>query len=160
MDQYTKKIQEIALTLLEAGTVDKIFGFSNGTIPMATNPICVNTKKDIEKLTFSSTCSMNLANYLRNEKGKIAVTAKGCDSRNIVTHIVENQIQRDQLYIIGIPCTGMVDKTKIASLFDDEITSFKETSDSLIVSSTLKELTIKKMKCSNTIARCVLTEIR
>jgi hypothetical protein len=29
--------------------------------------------------------------------------AKGCDSRNIVTHIIENKIKREQLVIIGCP---------------------------------------------------------
>jgi ferredoxin len=40
----------------------------------------------------------------------VAVFAKGCDSRNIVLQILENQIKRDQLYIIGVPCQGMVDR--------------------------------------------------
>jgi ferredoxin len=87
---------------------------------------------------------MNLANYLSGQKGKVAIIAKGCDSRNIVTHIIENQIKREQLYIIGVPCSGMVDKNKIAMGFKDEISSFSEKDDQLIITSPLQEQTIDK----------------
>jgi len=144
MDTCIKKIRELSADLLEKGEVEKVIGFAKGTIPMATSPIAIQSKQDVEKLVFNSTCGLNLANYASGQKGKIAIIAKGCDSRNIVTHIVENQIQRDQIYIIGVPCSGMVDKHKIAKLFEDEIIDFSEDGDTLIVSSFLKTLTLKK----------------
>ncbi|MFH2093974.1 MAG: 4Fe-4S ferredoxin [Pseudomonadota bacterium] len=144
MNTCTKKIREISAQLLKNKEVEKIIGFSQGTLPMATQPIMISKEADIEKLIFNSRCAMNLANYLKGQKGKVAVIAKGCDSRNIVTHIVENQIKRDQLYIIGIPCSGMVDKHKIAARFEDEIISFSEEGNNLLVTSCLKEETIDK----------------
>lgn len=144
MNSYTKKIQEICVKLLESEKVEQIIGFARGTIPMATNPIAVSTIEDVENLTFNSTCNMNIANYLRDLKCKTAVIAKGCDSRNIVTHIVENQIQKDLIYVIGVPCPGMVDKSKINALFEDDIISFTDNEETLIVSSDLKEETISK----------------
>jgi formate dehydrogenase subunit beta len=144
MDTCIKKIRELAAKLLEEGEVDKVIGFAQGTIPMATSPIAIQSKEDVEKLVFNSTCGLNLANYISKQKGKTAIVAKGCDSRNIVTHIVENQIQRDQVYIIGVPCHGMVDKSKIAALFEDEITSFTEEKDTLTVASLSTTQTLKK----------------
>jgi len=144
MDTCIKKIRELSADLLEKGEVEKVIGFANGTIPMATSPIAIQSKQDAQKLVFNSTCGLNLANYASKQKGKIAIIAKGCDCRNIVTHIVENQVQRDQIYIIGVPCTGMVDKFKIASLFEDEITKFAEDGDTLTVSSLSKTKEIKK----------------
>ena len=137
MNTCINKIRELALELLDKKEVEKVIGFANGTIPLATSPIAITSKQDIEKLVFNSTCGINLANYASKEKGKIAIIAKGCDSRNIVTHIVENQIQRDQIYIIGVPCSGMVDKFKIAELFEDEIIEFVESDGTLTVSSPL-----------------------
>jgi formate dehydrogenase subunit beta len=148
MNTCTNKIREISLQLLEKEAVVKVIGFANGTIPMATNPIAVTNKQDVEKLVFNSTCGLNLAAYvkqsIKNKTDKIAVIAKGCDARNIVTHIVENQIKREQLHIIGVPCHGMIDKSKIASLFDDEIIEFSEDNDTLIVKSSLKEEKLNK----------------
>lgn len=145
MNTCTHKIRELSLALLEKGEVTRVIGFAQGTIPMATSPIAITSKQDVEQLVFNSTCGLNLANYIRNQKGKTAVIAKGCDTRNIVTHIVENQVQRDQLYIIGVPCQGMIDKAKIRSLFDDEITEFSEDGQVLTVcSATRKEKLSKK----------------
>ncbi len=144
MDTCIEKIRAIARDLLEKGTVEKVLGFADGTIPMATSPIAITSKEDVDKLTFTSTCGLNLANYASKEKGKIAVIAKGCDSRNLVTHIVENQVQRDNLYIIGVPCTGMVDKVKVASAIEGEISGFEEAGDTLKVTSALQTLTVDK----------------
>ena len=144
MDTCIKKIRELCADLLEKGEVEKVIGFAKGTIPIATCPIAIQKKQDVDKLVFNSTCGLNLANYASKEKGKIAIIAKGCDSRNIVTHIVENQIQRDQIYIIGVPCSGMVDKFKIAELFEDEIIEFVESDGTLTVSSPLKTQTLEK----------------
>ncbi|MDD9304775.1 MAG: 4Fe-4S dicluster domain-containing protein [Desulfobacter sp.] len=144
MDTCIQKIRELAADLLEKGEVEKVIGFAQGTVPMATRPIVISSKDDVEKLVFNSTCGLNLANYASKEKGKIAVIAKGCDSRNLVTHIVENQIQRDNLYIIGMPCSGMVDKVKIASAIEGEITGFEEEAGTLTVTSTLQTLTVDK----------------
>ncbi len=144
MDTCINKIREIAFELLEKKEVDKVIGFAEGTIPLSSIPVAITTTKDVEKLVFNSTCTLNLANYIRDNKGKTAVIAKGCDSRNIVSHIVEHQIQRDQVYIIGVPCEGMIDKVKIASLFKDEIISFTEDGDILNVKSSLKEEQLNK----------------
>ncbi len=144
MDTCTKKIRELSLKLLKNKEVTKVIGFANGTIPMATSPIAITSEQDVDKLVFNSTCGLNLANYIRNHKGRIAVIAKGCDSRNIVTHIVENQIQKDQLFIIGVPCKGMIDKRKIGSLFEDDIIEFTEDEDSLFVKSASKEEKLNK----------------
>ncbi|RLB92322.1 MAG: 4Fe-4S ferredoxin [Deltaproteobacteria bacterium] len=144
MDTCIKKIRALAADLLDKGEVERVIGFAKGTIPMATSPIAIGSKQEIEKLVFNSTCGLNLANFATKQKGKIAIIAKGCDSRNIVTHIVENQIKRDQIYIIGVPCNGMVDKFKIAALFKDEITQFEEAGDTLTVSSVSQTQTLSK----------------
>ncbi len=144
MDTCIKKIREIASKLLEKKEVEKVIGFTDGTLPMASVPIAVKEKQDIDKLVFNSTCGLNLANYIRQQKGKIAIVAKGCDSRNIVTHVTENQIQRDNVIIIGVPCSGMISKSKVSALFEDEITSFTENDDSIVVASNLKEEKLKK----------------
>ncbi|MBU2429151.1 MAG: 4Fe-4S ferredoxin, partial [Proteobacteria bacterium] len=144
MNTCINKIREIASKLLENGEVEKVIGFANGTIPMATSPVVINSKQDVDKLVFNSTCGLNLANYVRNQKGKVAVIAKGCDSRNIVTHIVENQVKRDQIHIIGVPCTGMINKKKIEALFGDDIIEFTEDGDTLNVKSSTREETLNK----------------
>jgi len=109
MLKYTQKIRAIARKLLEKGTVDVFIGYRKGSVPMMNEPILIKDPSESGLLHWDSHCGLNLCNYLTKRSDRIGVLANGCNSRNIVTHIVENQIKREQLYIVGIPCTGMID---------------------------------------------------
>jgi|SaaInl8_200m_RNA_FD_contig_51_1746925_length_1610_multi_6_in_0_out_0_2 coenzyme F420-reducing hydrogenase beta subunit len=115
MLEYINKIREIAERALREKKVDMVIGFRKGTMPMMNEPCFIKNPDQVESLVWDSNCGINLANYLTDRTEKIAVIAKGCDSRSIVTHITENKIKRDQLFIIGVPCKGMIDKRKVAS---------------------------------------------
>ncbi len=119
MDSLTKKIREIASNILKEGKVEMVIGFTQGTIPMTSKPYMARTPEQTENFIWDKHCTLNLANYITGRKEKIGIIAKGCDSRNIVNHIVENKISRDQLYIIGVPCTGMADKHNPDELRDN-----------------------------------------
>jgi len=127
MLSYAEKIREIAARLLTSGAVDMVIGFRRGTIPMMNEPHFAKTPAEVPRLVWDSHCGINLANYLTDRKEKIGIVAKGCDSRNIVTHIIENKIKREQLVVIGVPCRGMVDKRRIAMKCPGEITAVTET---------------------------------
>ena len=113
MLNYTSKIRETARQLLTERHVDAVIGFKRGTLPMKSQPVLITTPEDVDTLHWDSFCWVNLANYLPKRQGRIAIVAKGCDARNIVVHILENQIMKDQVFILGIPCKGMVDGGKM-----------------------------------------------
>ncbi len=113
MVEYTKKIQELAKRLLTEKKVDAFIGYRKGTVPMMNEPILVKDPDQVDQLYWDSFCGVNLANYLPKRKERLAIVAKGCDSRNIVVHLQEGQIKREQLHIIGVPCQGMVDRRKV-----------------------------------------------
>ena len=105
-----KKIQDIARKLLKEKKVDVVIGFEKGTLSSSATPCFIRNPDKADRLIWNSFCGNNLANYLPKRKDKIGIVAKGCDSRSIVVLIQENQIKREQLYIIGVPCEGMTDK--------------------------------------------------
>ena len=109
MLKYTEKIRETAKRLLAEEKVDVFIGYRKGTVPMMNEPLLVNHPDKVDPLYWDNFCGLNLCNYLTKRTDKIGIVANGCNSRNIVTHIIENQIKRDQLYIVGIPCEGMID---------------------------------------------------
>ena len=115
MIEYTADIRETARKLLQDGTVDVFIGYKKGSVPMMNEPVLISDPDKAEDLHWDSTCGMNLCNYLTRRTDKIGIIANGCNSRNIVTHITENQINRDQLYIVGLPCTGMIDHRAVAA---------------------------------------------
>ncbi len=109
MIEYTEKIRDIAKRLLEEGTVDAFIGHKKGSVPMMNEPVLITDPADVDKLHWDSNCGLNLCNYLTGRTDKVGILATGCNSRNIVTHVIENQIDRDQLHIVGVPCTGVID---------------------------------------------------
>jgi ferredoxin len=113
---------------------------------MMNEPCFVKAAEDIDNLVWDSNCGINLANYLTNRTEKIGIVAKGCDSRNIVTHIIENKIKREQVVIIGVPCKGMIDRHKIEAMAEAEITEVIETDDTIQIKGDGFEKTLDKQK--------------
>ncbi|UCH21847.1 MAG: 4Fe-4S dicluster domain-containing protein [Deltaproteobacteria bacterium] len=144
MIDYSEKIKEISKRLLEEGRVDIVIGFKKGTVPMMNEPCLVKSSGEVEKFVWDSNCGINLANYLTGRNEKTGIVAKGCDSRNIVTHIIENKIKREQLYIIGVPCKGMIDKHRVAAMFDGEIKVVDEKDAKIIIKGENFEKTLDK----------------
>ncbi|MEW6078018.1 MAG: 4Fe-4S ferredoxin [Thermodesulfobacteriota bacterium] len=133
MQSYTEKIREIAKKLLAEKRVDMVVGFTGGTLPMTSVPFCARTPEEAETLHYDGFCGANLANYLTDRKEKIGIVARGCESRSVLNHIVENKITREQLVVIGVPCTGMVDRKKVEALYDGVITEVADQGDTLLV---------------------------
>jgi ferredoxin len=130
-----------------------VIGFRQGTMPMMNEPCIVRKPEEVDQLVWDSNCGINLANYLTNRKEKIGIVAKGCDSRNIVTHILENKIKREQLVVIGVPCQGMIDKRKINAGVQGEILEVVEADGQITVKTaggtqTFKKAEVLQQNCS------------
>jgi formate dehydrogenase subunit beta len=140
MEKIEKKIREIAKKLLKDKKVSLIIGFEKGTLPLKSRPTFVRNNEDVEKLTWNSFCTNNLAVYIPyyrkyfNNGNTIAVIAKGCDIRSLVLHFQECLVDRSNIYIVGVPCSGMLDRRRIEKeLYPDEIEEVTEKEDSIIV---------------------------
>jgi formate dehydrogenase (coenzyme F420) beta subunit len=144
MLDYIDKIKEISKRLIEDCSVEMVIGFRKGTLPMMNEPCFARTPEDVDQFVWDSNCGINLANYLTNRKEKIGIVAKGCDTRNIATHIIENKISREQLVVIGVPCKGMIDKHKITSMFTEEIQAVVEDGENILVTAGGKESALNK----------------
>lgn len=115
MQSYSERIREAARRLLTEDRVDAVIGYRKGTIPLVAEPFEVKHVDQVDRLHWDGHCAMNLANYLPKRTDRVAIVAKGCDSRNINVHLLENQIERDRVYILGAPCLGMLDRRKLTA---------------------------------------------
>ena len=108
--EFTQQIRDKAKELLESGAVECVIGYETGSDDISARPAFIYDAADVDRLIFDNTCSHNLAKYLLNKKGKsTAVVVKGCDSRAVNLLLGEKQIQRDQVYIIGVVCPGVIE---------------------------------------------------
>ena len=118
MSDLTNEIRKIARNLLTEQKVDLVIGFERGTTPLRSTPCFVRQVEETDRLIWNSFCENNLAKYLVGRNERIAVVSKGCDVRAIVELIKENQVAREQVTIIGIPCHGMVDRGRVEAESD------------------------------------------
>ncbi|MBR7164015.1 MAG: 4Fe-4S dicluster domain-containing protein [Clostridia bacterium] len=107
-----------AISLLSAGTVDRVLGWKAGEFSYDVTPYVF---KDAEALkadfVFDDFCGANFSKYLVKEcgksEGKVLVFLKPCDTYSFNQLLTEHRFDREKVYAVGIPCDGMADITKI-----------------------------------------------
>ena len=131
-----QRLRNEAKTLLEQETVDYIIGFEPGSLKFTTTPLITKNKNDLDRLVVNPFIVNNLANFLIGLKGRIGIVAKGCDSRSIVSLIQDNKIAREDVVILGVPCSGIIDLSKIEKLVgkdSDELDCIVREGDRVVI---------------------------
>lgn len=118
MQENEKQLREIAEKLLTDKKVDLIIGYEEGTLPLRTRPAFIREPNEAKRLVWNCRCENSLSVYLKTVKEKVGVIAKGCDTRSIVGLIKESQVKRENIFIIGVPCAGIIDRKKIEDILD------------------------------------------
>lgn len=110
---YTKQIQDIAARLFSEGKIDVFIGYRNTGFDDNQVPLLITQYGEVEKLVFTGKSVFNLCNYLKYEhtrNKRVGLVVKGCDSRALNLMLTENQVKRENLYIVGIACEGVEDE--------------------------------------------------
>jgi formate dehydrogenase (coenzyme F420) beta subunit len=111
-DQLRKRAKD----LLTSKEVVMILGHRAAKRSGTATPAFVTRPEDADSLIFDDRCGTNLAAYLPRVKhrGRIAIVAKGCDSRSVVALLKERQIDRGQLVILGVGCEGVKENGRLS----------------------------------------------
>ena len=137
MENVEKKLREEARRLLAEKKVDCIVGYETGTLPLVAAPCLITTPEDADRLVWNALCFQNPAKYIHDiitqhknsqkrakpearTKKVVGVVARGCTTRSLILHLQERQYDRDDVYIIGVPCMGYVDRRKLAEKLGGE----------------------------------------
>ncbi|MDR1509496.1 MAG: hypothetical protein LBS53_07635 [Synergistaceae bacterium] len=135
-----KSLRELCESLLRDGTAGAVVGFGErSSVSGVAMPIIVKKPEDSGRLSWNSRCVPSLARYIADVKGVVAaLVAKPCDARAAAALIVERQLDRKNIYIIGMECAGMTDSdgltlaacaecsSRRAPVFDSEIRGARE----------------------------------
>ncbi len=126
-----EKLRQTAKDIVSRDDVKHIIGWKQGTYGFRVEPHFAAEPDEADALTFSPLCTNNLATYLtlaeklpvpRGEEPdtrKVALMVKGCDSRAVVQLLVEQGLTREGVYVVGCPCSGVVDVKKVEKMFPD-----------------------------------------
>lgn len=131
-----QKLRNEAKALLEEGKVDYIVGFEPGSLKFTTTPLITKDKNDTDRLVINPFIVNNLAKFLTELKGRVGIVAKGCDSRSIVSLVQDNKVAREDVIILGVPCPGMLDLSKVEKLIGkgrDELDDIIREGDRVVI---------------------------
>ncbi len=115
--------------------VEEVIGYQKGFDALHATPLFVRKPEQIDQVIWNPLCAQNLTGYLPSLKKKVAVVIKGCDSRTILQFLAEGLIKRENVVLIGIPCTGVVSVRKLLAELNDvlvESVSFPD-KDTIVV---------------------------
>ena len=131
-----QKLRSEAKALLEQGKVGYIIGFEAGSLKFTTTPLITSDKDDIDRLVINPFIVNNLSVYLSELKGRAGIVVKGCDSRSIVSLLQDNKVARENVVILGVPCSGIIDLGKVEKLVGkdrDEIDDITQDRDRVVI---------------------------
>ena len=103
-----------AVALLTDGTVDRVLGWGVGEFAYDVTPAVFRSADEVkEKLVWNGFCGANFSKYLIREtakgEGKVLVFLKPCDTYSLNQLLTEHRLDREKVYVIGVPCHGMMD---------------------------------------------------
>lgn len=121
-----QQIRELAAAALADGRCDYFIGWKQGHNPSEVVPAFVRDADDVDQLLWSPLCHHNLVTFVKRNMpdpadAKIGICVKGCDSRTLVSLLQEELVDSEKLYVVGVPCDGVVDRRKLEKMFADEI---------------------------------------
>lgn len=108
------QLRELADRLLEEKVVDVFIGYGPGSLPLRATPVFLRQPAQAAGLILGPSCEHNLALYLaRFAQERVGVVVKACDARALVELLRENQLDRKRLYVVGVPCRGVICRQKL-----------------------------------------------
>lgn len=129
----------LLLSLLESGTVDAVCALQKGEDIYDPRPVLITDPEEIRLCSGSLYCgSLLTADWVIQAAGaspgmKIAAVVKGCDAKAIVELIKRNQLDRDDLYLIGLNCSGTISPTRARSFIWDICSINPDLVDSFLI---------------------------
>jgi len=124
-EKLTENLKDVLNDALVQGKVKYIIGWGlNGT---RVTPSFAESPEDAKNLVIPEIETPNLVIFLDYErlnarkskevdKRPVGVVVRGCDGRSLAKIIQENIINRSDVYIIGVPCRGVIDLRKVEKL--------------------------------------------
>ena len=141
--ELTEKLRDVVNDITTQKKVKYVIGWEVENTKVS--PYFVENSEDSRKLVIPEIETPNLVVFLDYERSKIrqaeelyrrgkgeepdrrpvGIVVRGCDGRSLAKIIQENVINRSGVYIIGIPCKGVIDLRKVQNLAGKEFTISK-----------------------------------
>jgi ferredoxin len=123
-------IREFAAKALADGRVDYFIGWKQGYNSSEVIPAFVKDPAAVDELVWNPLCHHNLVTFIKRNMpepadAKVGVCVKGCDSRTLGALLQEELVDKDRLYVVGVPCDGIIDRRKLEKNFASEMVAIE-----------------------------------
>lgn len=139
------QINEKIKGLVSEGKAERVFAWKTGELTFDREPC--EFKENLDSIVYDFLCASNLCKYMINEskkEGKVLLPVKPCDSRGLRLLADEHRISRENIYALGVPCSGKVDVDKIRKTGIKGITDITENNGVLTVKTLYGEEFVNK----------------
>ena len=104
--------------LLAAGTVDRVLGWKRGEFDYDITPALFTDAGALARdFVWNDFCGANFSKYLVRETGRgdgrVLVFLKPCDTYSFNQLLTEHRFDREKVYAVGVPCSGMLDAGRV-----------------------------------------------
>ena len=110
------QLQEKATELLTDKKVDVVIGYGRLETDHV-GAIFITSPHETDRLLWNDQCSDNLTVYLTKKEikklGKPGIVVKGCDAKALAVLESEHQIERENIVVIGVACSGVQIRRKL-----------------------------------------------
>jgi len=122
MQETEAALRRKAGQLISDGTVSVFLGHEEGWdgVPV---PFLAETAEETARLVWNPLCAPNLAKYLLDRlegEERLGIVVNGCGSLALDRILKDRRFPRERLYVVGIPCAGLLDPAKVAGLPDEK----------------------------------------
>jgi formate dehydrogenase subunit beta len=158
MTSIISALRREAARILDEGLVEVVVGFQVGTLPLKAQPVFIERKEEAEKLVLNGFCQNNLASYLTRlpREQRVGIVCRGCESRAVRALTIEQQREQDTLYVIGVPCSGILDWRKIERDFGERVTQAREDGARLMLTTPAGDCSVGRVEyLHESCARCL-----
>ncbi|MBE5750217.1 MAG: 4Fe-4S ferredoxin [Clostridiales bacterium] len=160
MQKVTREtLIEKAIALIAEEKVNRVLGWKAGEFSYDVTPAVFNDAESLKKdFVFTDFCGANFSKYLVKETkkdGKVLVFLKPCDTYSFNQLLTEHRFDREKVYVVGIPCDGMIDENAIKAKVGDGIISVTADGDKIKVETlydgvkTLDKAEVLSERCAN-----------
>ena len=147
MNALEIKMLERAKELLNSKKADRIACYKKGEFYYDLTPATFETEEELKDFVFNGFAGANLSKYmiaLSKKPGITAVFLKPCDTYSFNQLLKEHRIKRENVYIIGVPCSGKLDVFKMRDLGADGICEMQEEKGTIKVKTLYGDYTFDK----------------
>lgn len=106
-----------AAELLKNGTVDRVLGWKIGEFAYDVTPAIFTDENSLKEFVWNDFCGANFSKYLIKEtaktESKVLVFLKPCDTYSFNQLLTEHRFDREKVYAVGVPCSGMLEANRI-----------------------------------------------